>query len=584
MRASPAPAPPSARGPDRGRPEHDRDGRPATSMRTHLCGELRTADVGTRCACAGGWPSGASTASTWPSSTCATTPGIVQCVVDGTRRRAQRVRARRRGTVRARPRAPSTPSWPPARSSSATARWRCWPRPSRRRSRSTTGPRSTSRCGCATATSTCAGRGCSATSACGPGSSRPCAPPWSARASARSRRRCCGRPPPRARASSPCRRGCHHGLVLRAAPEPADRQAAAHGRRASTATSRSPAACATRTCVPTGSSSSPSSTSRRRSSPRRTSMAFVSEAVLDATEAADGRAARRRSSGSPGPRPCDRFGTDKPDLRFGMELVDLTAVFAGTEVRAFARPVRRRRSWSRAAPPRPRRGSTPWSSGPRSSGPRGWPGSRSRRGTAPAARRPARQVPGATRSGPGSLRGDRGRAGRPGAGRGRRVPRRAPCSARCASTSGRRRWARARTATCGWSTSRCSTASTTTAIRGRPPPVHHAAPRRPRPAGDRPAGGAIPGLRPGAQRLGARVGSRPYPPRGHPARGLRRARASRPTRPRPASGSCSGPSATAPRPTGASRSASTGWWPSWPARRTSARSSPSRRPSRGPTP
>jgi len=32
----------------------------------------------------------------------------------------------------------------------------------------------------------------------------------------------------------------------------------------------------------------------------------------------------------------DRFGTDKPDLRFGMELIDLTATFAGTEVRAFA--------------------------------------------------------------------------------------------------------------------------------------------------------------------------------------------------------------------------------------------------------
>jgi len=66
-------------------------------------------------------------------------------------------------------------------------------------------------------------------------------------------------------------------------------------------------------------------------------LAFVSEAVLDAAEAATGD--------RPGPIPrmtwaeaMDRYGTDKPDIRFAMELIDLTAVFAGTGFRAFDAP------------------------------------------------------------------------------------------------------------------------------------------------------------------------------------------------------------------------------------------------------
>jgi aspartyl-tRNA synthetase len=63
-------------------------------------------------------------------------------------------------------------------------------------------------------------------------------------------------------------------------------------------------------------------------------MAFVSRAVLDAAEAATGV--------RPGPiesmtwtAALDLYGTDKPDLRFGMQLCDLSEVFAATDVKAF---------------------------------------------------------------------------------------------------------------------------------------------------------------------------------------------------------------------------------------------------------
>jgi aspartyl-tRNA synthetase len=61
----------------------------------------------------------------------------------------------------------------------------------------------------------------------------------------------------------------------------------------------------------------------------------VGQAVLDAAEAVTGE--------RPDPieritwhEAMDRFGIDKPDLRFGMELVELTDVFAATEFKAFS--------------------------------------------------------------------------------------------------------------------------------------------------------------------------------------------------------------------------------------------------------
>jgi aspartyl-tRNA synthetase len=60
---------------------------------------------------------------------------------------------------------------------------------------------------------------------------------------------------------------------------------------------------------------------------------FIGEAVGDATEAVTG--ARPHIERLPWVEAMERFGVDKPDLRFGMELTELTGLFAATEFNAF---------------------------------------------------------------------------------------------------------------------------------------------------------------------------------------------------------------------------------------------------------
>ena len=64
-------------------------------------------------------------------------------------------------------------------------------------------------------------------------------------------------------------------------------------------------------------------------------IAFVSEAVAATTEAATGERPSTPMAAITWEEAAERYGSDKPDVRFGMELVELTDIFKGTEAKAF---------------------------------------------------------------------------------------------------------------------------------------------------------------------------------------------------------------------------------------------------------
>ena len=149
-------------------------------------------------------------------------------------------------------------------------------------------------------------------------------------------------------------------------------------------------------------------------------IAFISEAVVAAIEAG-GRGYPGRIPHMTWQEAQESYGTDKPDLRFGMEIMDLTPVFENTEFRAFLPPaaVKAIRVPGGAADPRPGRPRPPRRPG-QAGGGRGPGVDEGRRRVR--ARLAGGQVPGRRRAEEPAGR-HRVAAGRPAAHRGRRAAR-----------------------------------------------------------------------------------------------------------------------------------------------------------------
>ena len=166
------------------------------------------------------------------------------------------------------------------------------------------------------------------------------------------------------------------GAVLRAAPEPPDRQAAAHGGGLRPLLPDRP--------LPARRGPACRPPVRVHPARHRDVLRHRARRAGRGDRRRRSRPPRRRSASGPrGDRGHDlarghgplRHRQARPALRDGARRP--RRVFAGTEVRAFAGPVREGAAGARGRRARAAAGSTRWSSGPRSSVRRAWPGSRS---------------------------------------------------------------------------------------------------------------------------------------------------------------------------------------------------------------
>ena len=229
----------------------------------------------------------------------------------------------------------STPTSPPARSRSPSPRWRSWPTPRRRRSPSTrTAPwRRTSVC--ATGRWTCAARRCRTPSRCATAWSRPSATSWTSGTSSRSRRRFSPARRPRAPATSSSRPGSPRAPSTRCPSRPQlFKQLLMIGgferyyqivrcfRDEDARADRLP-----------------------EFTQLDVEMAFVDEEdVLETSEAAIGAVFAQAGFDVPAPpwprmthaEAVSRFGSDRPDTRFGLELDDLGDAVTNSEFKVFS--------------------------------------------------------------------------------------------------------------------------------------------------------------------------------------------------------------------------------------------------------